>query len=97
MANTPSPRLSPAQRKRAKDIFSSPLASAAAIVIAVLWTIPTFSLLVTSIRPERDINSSGWWTFFANPNISFENYERVLFVGTGVNHPCSNTSSTASP
>ncbi|MEY3856114.1 MAG: hypothetical protein RJA45_584, partial [Actinomycetota bacterium] len=27
-------------RKKAKDIFSSPLASATAILIAVLWTIP---------------------------------------------------------
>jgi alpha-glucoside transport system permease protein len=87
MANTASLRLSQQQKKRAKDIFSSPFASASAIVIAVLWTIPTFGLLVTSIRPEQDINSSGWWEFFTNPNISFENYERVLFVGTGVNPP----------
>ena len=87
MTNTASLRLSTAQKKRAKDIFSSPIASALAIVIAVLWTIPTFSLLVTSIRPESDINTSGWWTFFLNPNVSFENYEKVLFVGTGVNPP----------
>ena len=87
MPNTSSLRLSTAQKKRAKDIFSSPIASALAIVIAVLWTIPTFSLLVTSIRPESDINTSGWWTFFLNPNVSFENYEKVLFVGTGVNPP----------
>ena len=57
MANNANLRLSPQQKKRAKDIFSSPLASGAAIVIAVLWTIPTFSLLVTSISPETDINS----------------------------------------
>jgi len=87
MANPASLRLGPDQRKRAKDIFSSPLASVAAIVIAVLWTIPTFGLLVTSIRPEKDINTSGWWTFFVNPSVSFENYEKVLFVGTGVNPP----------
>ena len=35
------------KRKKAKDAFSSPIASGIAIVIAVLWTIPTFSLLVT--------------------------------------------------
>jgi alpha-glucoside transport system permease protein len=74
-------------KKKAKDIFSSPIASAAAILLAVLWTIPTFGLLVSSIRPDRDINTSGWWAFFAEPNISFENYQRVLFVGTGVNPP----------
>ncbi len=74
-------------KKKAKDIFSSPVASAFAIILAVLWTIPTFGLLVSSIRPAVDINSSGWWAFFRNPNVSFENYEQVLFVGTGVNPP----------
>ena len=74
-------------KRKAKDIFSSPVASGLAIVLAVLWTIPTFGLLVSSIRPQVDINNSGWWAFFANPNVSFENYEQVLFVGTGVNPP----------
>jgi alpha-glucoside transport system permease protein len=72
---------------RAKNIFSSPIASAAAWIIAVVWTVPTFGLLVSSIRPEKDINSSGWWTFFSNPNISFENYQKVLFEGTTTNPP----------
>ena len=72
---------------RAKNIFSSPIASAAAWIIAVVWTVPTFGLLVSSIRPEKDINSSGWWTFFSDPNISFENYRKVLFEGTTTNPP----------
>lgn len=84
-----SPRhgLSLTQKKKAKDIFSSPVASAFAIVLAVVWTIPTLGLLVSSIRPERDINNSGWWTFFGNPSVSLENYQQVLFVGSGVNPP----------
>jgi alpha-glucoside transport system permease protein len=63
---------------KAKKRLTSPWASLIAIAIAVLWTIPTFGLLVTSIRPESDIRSSGWWTFFTNPEISFENYQTVL-------------------
>lgn len=84
-----SPRhgLSLTQKKKAKDIFSSPVASAFAIVLAVVWTIPTLGLLVSSIRPEPDINNSGWWTFFGNPSVSLENYQQVLFVGSGVNPP----------
>lgn len=74
-------------RKRAKDIFSSPIAALFAWLLAILWTIPTFGLLVTSIRPEKDINNSGWWTFFANPNVSFENYTSVLFEGSTTNPP----------
>ena len=76
-----------ATNKKAKDIFASPVASAIAVIIAVLWTIPTFGLLVSSIRPEQDINQSGWWTFFTNPNITFDNYFQVLFAGTGTNPP----------
>jgi len=74
-------------KKRAKDIFSSPFASAAAWIIAVVWTVPTFGLLVSSIRPDTDINASGWWNFFVQPNISFENYQKVLFEGTTTNPP----------
>ena len=73
--------------KRAKNAFSSPIASAAAVVIATLWTIPTFGLLVSSIRPEKSINTSGWWTFFTNPEVSLENYEKVLFQGTLIQPP----------
>lgn len=74
-------------KKRAKDIFSSPFASAAAWIIAVVWTVPTFGLLVSSIRPETDINASGWWNFFVQPNVSLENYQKVLFEGTTTNPP----------
>ncbi len=78
---TPEERLTPRQLKRqlrmqdAKTKLSSPWASGIAIVLAILWTIPTFGLLVTSFRPQADIQSSGWWTFFANPGVTFENYQ----------------------
>ncbi|MFZ4117823.1 MAG: carbohydrate ABC transporter permease [Rhodoluna sp.] len=76
-----------AMNKKAKDIFASPVASAIAVIIAVLWTIPTFGLLVSSIRPEQDINQSGWWTFFTNPTFTLENYTQVLFQGSTTNPP----------
>ena len=76
-----------AMNKKAKDIFASPVASAIAVIIAVLWTIPTFGLLVSSIRPEQDINQSGWWTFFTNPSFTLDNYTQVLFQGSSTNPP----------
>jgi alpha-glucoside transport system permease protein len=76
-----------AMNKKAKDIFASPVASAIAVIIAVLWTIPTFGLLVSSIRPEQDINQSGWWTFFTNPSFTLDNYAQVLFQGSTTNPP----------
>ncbi|GAA3066660.1 carbohydrate ABC transporter permease [Streptosporangium carneum] len=54
-------------------------AGVAAIVIAVLWTTPTFGLLLSSLRPEDQIKSTGWWTFFSDPEFTLENYRQVLF------------------
>ncbi|GAA3091123.1 carbohydrate ABC transporter permease [Pseudonocardia yunnanensis] len=65
----------------ARRRLSSPWASLAAIVIAVLWTIPTFGLFLSSFRPEREVQRTGWWTFFAHPSITFDNYAEVLFGG----------------
>jgi alpha-glucoside transport system permease protein len=66
----------------ARRRLSSPWASLAAIVIAILWTIPTFGLFLSSFRPEREVQRTGWWTFFANPSVTFDNYAEVLFGGS---------------
>ncbi|KMM45642.1 MAG: carbohydrate ABC transporter permease [Cellulomonas sp.] len=62
----------------ARRRLSKPWASLFAVILAVLWTIPTFGLLVTSFRPVADINNSGWWTVLTNPNFTLENYQTVL-------------------
>jgi alpha-glucoside transport system permease protein len=64
---------------RVRKRLNSRTATLVSIVIAVLWTIPTFGLLVSSFRPENDIKSTGWWTFFTNPQFTVENYQEVLF------------------
>jgi alpha-glucoside transport system permease protein len=53
-------------------------ASIAAIIIAALWTIPTLGLLISSFRPEDDVKTSGWWTWFTNLNLTLDNYRAVL-------------------
>ena len=86
---TPEEALSPRQLKKqlrlqeAKTKLSSPWASGIAIILAILWTIPTFGLFVTSFRPPADIQTSGWWTFFANPGITFENYTNAWSNSAG--------------
>ncbi len=52
--------------------------------LALLWTVPTFGLLLTSFRPERQIKTSGWWTAFANPKFTFDNYVSVLGDDSGI-------------
>jgi alpha-glucoside transport system permease protein len=61
---------------------SSRPASIIAIVLAVLWTIPTFGLLVTSFRPPREIRRTGWWEAFTNPEFTIDNYTDALFGGS---------------
>jgi alpha-glucoside transport system permease protein len=53
-------------------------ASAAAVVIAVLWTVPTVGLLISSFRPQADVQGNGWWNFFVNPSVTLDNYRAVL-------------------
>ena len=67
---------------RARNTLSRPWASAAALVLAVLWTLPTFGLAISSIRPARDTRSSGWWTFFTSPDATLDNY-RAVFSESG--------------
>ena len=56
-------------------------ATIAAIIIAVIWTLPTFGLLVTSFRPGADSATSGWWTVFVNPGFTLSNYFDALNSG----------------
>ena len=59
-----------------------PLATIAAVIIAIMWTIPTVGLLVTSFRTQADSNTSGWWTAFSDPGaLTLDNYNEVLFEG----------------
>jgi len=68
----------------AKKRLTSRTASVVAMLIALLWTIPTFGLAITSVRPPRDIATSGWWTWFKDPTVTLDNYRAVLSsTGTG--------------
>ena len=45
----------------------SPFSMATMAILALLWTIPTIGLLVTSFRTRDDAATSGWWTALFNP------------------------------
>ncbi|WP_433551270.1 carbohydrate ABC transporter permease [Micromonospora zamorensis] len=64
---------------RVRKRLNSRTATLVSIVIAVVWTIPTFGLLISSLRPEDEIKTTGWWTAFTNPQFTLENYQQVLF------------------
>jgi alpha-glucoside transport system permease protein len=55
-------KMSPAGRaaENAKKKLTSPMASVIAVLLAVVWTLPTFGLLISSFRPEVAIKTTGW-------------------------------------
>ncbi|QEO08744.1 carbohydrate ABC transporter permease [Protaetiibacter larvae] len=63
---------------RVKRRLTSRGATVAALVIALVWTIPTFGIFVSSFRPAELIQDTGWWTIFQNPGFTLDNYKDVL-------------------
>lgn len=48
-------------------------------VIAVLWLVPTFGLLMTSLLAPGDVAERGWWQVLSEPSLaSLDNYREVL-------------------
>jgi len=74
----PPPGVVSTSARTVRKRLSNPFASIAAIVIAILWTAPTFGLAITSLRPQNDIRKTGWWTFFSDPTATLDNYRTVL-------------------
>ena len=69
--------------KQVSTSLGSPWGKALVYALAILWTVPTFGILVSSIRPETDVKTSGWWKWFADPSITWSNYDTVLSSSSG--------------
>lgn len=59
---------------RRRSIF----ATIAMPLLAILWTIPTIGLLVTSFRSREAAASTGWWTSLWEGGWTLDNYAQVL-------------------
>src|SRR5215208_943647 len=40
------------------------------VVIGLLWLVPTFGLLLTSLLSPADIGAGGWWQLFSKPSLT---------------------------
>ncbi|MGA3565109.1 carbohydrate ABC transporter permease [Melissospora conviva] len=76
------PKRPPTVAGRVRKRLTSRTATAVSIVIAMIWTVPTFGLFVSSLRPEDEIKSNGWWNVFTDPQFTLANYQDVLFGRT---------------
>jgi ABC-type glycerol-3-phosphate transport system permease component len=55
----------------------------ALIVVALLWLLPTFGLLVESLRNPGQYANGGWWQVFVHPaQLTVSNYTALLQNGT---------------
>jgi len=79
------PPLPPTMAGRVRRSLTSRTASALALLIATLWTLPTFGLFISSIRSKDSILSSGWWNWFIHPEFTLDNYKGVLTSSADVN------------
>jgi alpha-glucoside transport system permease protein len=83
VTSTPSVAALDSPSRKLRKRLTSPWSSLIAIFLAVVWTAPTFGLLVTSFRPVTDIQSSGWWTFLSSPSFTLQNYRDALSSNGG--------------
>ena len=52
------------------------------IVIALIWLIPTFGLLVESLRDPATFTGGGWWQVFTHPaQLTWANYSQLFKNG----------------
>src|SRR5687767_5052399 len=63
--------MKPAGSKR----LSAFLVNGALALICIMWTIPTFGVLVSSFRTRQDILSTGWWSIL--PHRAWQQVEEV--------------------
>ncbi|MGD9212504.1 MAG: carbohydrate ABC transporter permease [Desulfobacteraceae bacterium] len=67
--------------KKRKHLINSLFVNGLLFAICVVWTLPTFGLLITSFRDRDVVSKTGWWTVFTQPsqsNLTLTNYKQVL-------------------
>jgi alpha-glucoside transport system permease protein len=53
----------------------------AIIFIVIIWIVPALGVLITSVRPPAEVDTTGWWTVFPdlwNTDWTLQNYRDVL-------------------
>jgi alpha-glucoside transport system permease protein len=49
------------------------------VLVAAMWIVPTFGLLLTSLTPADVIDKQGWWKVVSHPSqITFSNYDALF-------------------
>ncbi len=54
------------------------------IAIALLWLVPTFALMLTSLMPAGVIDQLGWWKLLQEPNMATLDNYRAIFSNQAI-------------
>jgi alpha-glucoside transport system permease protein len=66
-------------RQRLLSLVNHSLVAVIVVLIALIWSVPTLGLFISSFRPPSLIHATGWWTALVPPwSFTIENYENVL-------------------
>jgi alpha-glucoside transport system permease protein len=63
--------------------FLSRIPTALLWIVVLVWTIPSFGLLVNSFREPGEQRASGWWNIFTDPTFTLDAYDRALTDAPG--------------
>ena len=63
--------------------FLARIPTAVLWIVVLVWTIPSFGLLVNSFREPAEQRASGWWNVFTDPTFTLDAYDRALTDAPG--------------
>lgn len=64
---------------RVVGVLNKGIVNVVLIVVALFWLVPSFGLLMLSLRSSGANASSGWWTVFTAPaQLTLQNYQNLL-------------------
>ncbi|MEO0768952.1 MAG: carbohydrate ABC transporter permease, partial [Cyanobacteria bacterium J06649_4] len=73
----------PKEQSKFERLMAKAPVHIAVVTLAIVWTLPTLGLFISSFRPASDLTQTGWWTVFLNPfeftQFTLSNYSAVLF------------------
>jgi alpha-glucoside transport system permease protein len=84
MKNVVKPRRAARLNLRPSHLLSQGALHVVVAVFLVVWFTPILGLFLTSLRPQAEMATSGWWRLFVAPIMTGYNYQQAIrYVGVG--------------